>query len=136
MARIGILRYQELGNPWIFTSKRKARIYVDAGTHEWVSKRTIRELTAYATPSSDPSLHCVTESVTESITVLVPENVSLNPPAISTNLVLYYPVRDMSSNGERNFQEIWTGRIEVPSLARLREIYGPAGYTVDATCKI
>lgn len=109
---------------------------MDAGTHEWVTKKVIRELSAEATPASDPSLHCVTETVSESITVFVPESVMLNPPAMATNLVLYYPVRDMSSNGTRNFQQIWSGQLNIPSFARLKEIYGPAGYSVDTSCKI
>lgn len=106
--RIGILRFNQTENdrPWLFTSKPKAKLLVDHGTHKWLSKCIIHELTEYSTPESSPSRHFQPRCT------IIPK--LLPPLATENNFCLTYPVKDESSQAEYNFERVW-GALSMPS---------------------
>jgi hypothetical protein len=101
MARIGILSLKDVNSkPWRYVSGSIAAALCRDGTHEWVSKKVIRELYENVTPSSNPSRHVFNKLNV----IIVPE---INPPGPQTTLVLAYPTADQSSYAKRDFKALW-----------------------------
>jgi len=111
--RIGVLRNTQSENdsPKEYISKSHAQKLMRSGTHYKVSTYIIREMVIGSTPVGNPERHAakLLRHVDEVIAVPVHK---LNPPEGPSTLNLFYPVRDMSSYGPRNFKEIWGGSQE------------------------
>lgn len=109
MARIGILSFDQNRSDKIyrFTSGTLASAYCKNGTHERVSKKVIRELTADITPSSSQERHAVPK-----FSFGIVAESELNPPGPQSTLVLAYPVADQSSYAKRDFLANWGCTLE------------------------
>jgi hypothetical protein len=113
--RIGILRFNQKREekPWLHTSKTKAKVLVESGFFEWISKSIILELVENTILKKDPAKEYGSK------VKVIPR---LLPPLLHEGcLNLAYPVRDMTSyRKEFGYYQNWsTFRTELPKLERI-----------------
>jgi hypothetical protein len=115
MSRVGVLEFsQKIHEPTPHLVSRKyATRLVDECMAVWRNKKLI-QLTRRENWGS-VKIYC---GQIRAGVVIIPQ---ILPPLAPTNLVLYYPVRDMSSYGQRNFQQLWNSQAMIPTKMRDQE---------------